>query len=76
MFGGTSVAAPIVGGVYALAANESQLVYARGLYRFHTRLFDVTQGSNGSCGGAYFCTAKVGYDGPTGNGTPNGLGAF
>ena len=51
-------------------------MYARGLYRFHNRLFDVTQGSTGSCGGSYLCTAKVGYDGPTGNGTPNGIGAF
>ena len=33
-------------------------------------------GSNGSCGGSYLCTGKVGYDGPTGNGTPNGTGAF
>src|SRR5206468_5449845 len=29
-------------------------------------------GSNGSCGGTYLCTAGVGYDGPTGIGSPNG----
>ena len=28
------------------------------------------------CGGDCPCTAKPGYDGPTGKGTPNGLGAF
>ena len=39
-------------------------------------LNDVTSGTNGSCGGTYFCTAGAGYDGPTGNGTPNGTGAF
>ena len=39
-------------------------------------LNDVVSGSNGSCGGTYFCTAGVGYDGPTGLGTPNGVTAF
>ena len=32
--------------------------------------------SNGSCATAYLCTGTAGYDGPTGNGTPNGAGAF
>lgn len=36
----------------------------------------MTSGSNGSCDVAYLCTAGPGYDGPTGLGTPNGLGAF
>jgi streptogramin lyase len=38
-------------------------------------LFDVTEGSNGSCATEvkYLCTAQVGYDGPTGWGTPNGV---
>jgi hypothetical protein len=36
----------------------------------------VTSGSNGTCAVAYYCTAQTGYDGPTGLGTPNGLGAF
>jgi hypothetical protein len=40
-------------------------------------LFDVTSGSNGRrCSPAYFCTGEVGYDGPTGLGTPNGASAF
>jgi hypothetical protein len=70
------VSATIVSGAYALAANEGQLTYARGLYVRRNQLFDVTQGDNGHCGGTYLCTAKPGYDGPTGNGTPNGIGAF
>jgi len=37
---------------------------------------DVTQGSNGSCGGSYLCTAAAGYDGPTGLGTPQTTAAF
>ena len=39
-------------------------------------LFDVTSGSNGSCSPAYLCNGAVGYDGPTGLGTPNGVAAF
>ncbi len=76
VFGGTSVSAPVIGGVYALAGNASVLTYASLSYINTVSLFDVTSGSNGSCGGSYLCTAKPGYDGPTGNGTPNGTGAF
>ena len=43
---------------------------------FRVALFDVTSGSNGSCNSSYLCTAGLGYDGPTGLGTPNGTGAF
>jgi len=76
VFGGTSVAAPIIGGVYALAGNESSINYGSYSYSHTSSLFDVISGSNGSCGGSYLCTAGSGYDGPTGNGTPNGSGAF
>jgi subtilase family serine protease len=76
VFGGTSVASPIIASVYALAGNESSLTYGARSYGHLTALFDVTSGSNGSCGGSYLCTAGPGYDGPTGNGTPNGVGAF
>jgi len=76
VFGGTSVAAPIIGSVYALAGNSSSINYGSFSYAHQTSLFDVISGSNGSCGGSYLCTAGSGYDGPTGNGTPNGTGAF
>ena len=75
VFGGTSVAAPIIGAVYALSGNTSS-VPAELSYTNAGSLFDVTSGSNGSCGGTYLCTGGSGYDGPTGNGTPNGAGAF
>ena len=74
--GGTSVSAPILASAYALAGNGSSTVFGSSAYAPGAPLFDVTSGSNGSCGGSYLCTAKVGYDGPTGLGTPNGLGAF
>lgn len=75
VFGGTSAAAPIIGAIYALAGNSASYP-AAALYGSGAGLFDVTSGSNGSCGGSYLCTGGVGYDGPTGNGTPDGLGAF
>ena len=76
VFGGTSVSAPIIAGTYALAGNGQNLRYASSLYANRDKLFDVTTGSNGPCGGSYLCTAGPGYDGPTGLGTPKGVGAF
>jgi len=76
VFGGTSVAAPIIASVYALAANEGSINYGSYSYSHTANLFDVTSGSNGSCGSLYLCTGKAGYDVPTGNGTPNGTGGF
>lgn len=73
VFGGTSVASPIVGSVYALAGagvNNASKAYANA-----SSLNDVTSGSNGSCG-TNVCNAGPGWDGPTGLGTPNGVGAF
>jgi subtilase family serine protease len=72
VFGGTSVAAPVIGGVYGLAGSgDNNTPYA------HTdALFDVTSGSNGTCDTSQWCTARAGWDGPTGLGTPNGAGAF
>ncbi len=75
VFGGTSVSAPIIGGVYALAGNAAS-VNNNYPYSHTGSLFDVTSGSNGSCSPAKWCTAGVGWDGPTGLGTPNGTGAF
>jgi subtilase family serine protease len=74
VFGGTSVAAPLIAGIYGV--NGGAVNYGSDPYNNTGALFDVTSGSNGSCGGSYFCTAKVGYDGPTGLGTPNGSSAF
>jgi subtilase family serine protease len=74
--GGTSVASPIIASVYALAGNTSHVVNGSYPYSHTSALNDVTSGSNGSCGGSYLCTARPGYDGPTGLGTPNGTGAF
>jgi subtilase family serine protease len=76
VFGGTSVASPIIAAVYALAGNAGSVNYGSYSYTHTKGLFDVTSGSNGSCGGSYLCTAVAGYDGPTGLGTPNGSLGF
>ncbi|MCW3063906.1 MAG: peptidase and in kexin sedolisin [Solirubrobacterales bacterium] len=74
--GGTSLSSPLVASVYALAGNTASVNYGSFPYSHTGSLFDVTSGSNGSCGGSYLCTAGAGYDGPTGLGTPNGTGGF
>jgi subtilase family serine protease len=83
VFGGTSVAAPMIASVYGLAGNAGGTDYpARLAYAAPGSLFDVISGSNGRCtrkrstSGSYFCTAGSGYDGPTGLGTPNGTAGF
>ena len=78
VFGGTSVAAPIIGGIYGLTGASTAGTPTTLAYTNKANLFDVTSGSNGRCvrgkssAAAYLCTGVSGYDGPTGNGTPNG----
>lgn len=71
---GTSVAAPIVvGGLMGLGVQpEPGSSWADYVAIHHSAMFDVTSGSNGSCTTSYFCTAGVGYDGPTGWGSLDG----
>ncbi len=77
VFGGTSVSAPVIASVYALAGTPASGSYPASYPYAHTSaLNDVTSGSDGSCSPAYLCTAGAGYDGPTGLGTPNGVTAF
>lgn len=74
IYGGTSVASPIIASFYALAGNAlgSTAVPASFLYGTPGALYDVTSGSDGRCSPSYLCEAGVGYDGPTGLGTPGG----
>jgi hypothetical protein len=77
--GGTSASAPMIAAVIALAGDPERFPDASALYAATSGLTDVTTGSNVvgmDCGGDYQCTAGPGYDSPTGNGTPDGLGAF
>ncbi len=66
---GTSASSPYVAGVmavYGLGTEGPGYSYAH-----HTEYFDVTHGTDGTCGDV-MCRAGVGWDGPTGNGTPDG----
>lgn len=75
--GGTSEAAPIIAAVYALSGNTAGTANAIP-YSHPGSLYDVTSGNNGTCPTKtpQWCTARAGWDGPTGLGTPNGAGAF
>ncbi len=80
---GTSIAAPLIAGIYGLAGNASQVTTAD-LYRHARDFFKITRGNNAwpglspkvRCGGDYLCVATTGYNAPTGLGTPDGIGAF
>ncbi len=74
VFGGTSVAAPLIAGLYGV--NDTAVNHGSDPYRHTANLHDVTSGNNGRCTVAYLCTAVAGYDGPTGLGTPSGVAAF
>jgi subtilase family serine protease len=77
--GGTSVGSPAWAGILAsadqlrAAAGKPRLTAARyevqrALYGLSSGLYDVTTGSNGTCGS--ICTARPGYDFVTGLGSP------
>ncbi len=101
--GGTSIAAPLIASMYALAGGDGGVEYpARTLYENAvlkpSSVDDIEAGSNGPClhrrvsedGRAEcteaeestpcahraICLAGHGYDGPSGLGSPDGLGLF
>jgi len=113
--GGTSLAAPVIAAMYALAGGAHGVSYPSLTLYGHlgtSAVYDVTTGGNGFCGGEgaaqcgdpnvlpyhtvalgavdcdfpakgatpstgnVACDAGPGYDGPSGVGTPNGLGVF
>jgi len=75
---GTSMSSPLTAGIYGLADNQpTYTVAASAAYAAPAQdLNDIVKGKEGTCSPAYFCRAGPGYDGPTGLGTPNGIGAF
>lgn len=75
--GGTSLASPLIASMYALAGTPAAGSYPVTYPYIHAaaELNDVTGGSNGTCSDV-LCTAGAGWDGPTGLGTPNGVGAL
>jgi subtilase family serine protease len=85
LFGGTSASTQIIAAVYALAENAANQQGPTYLWKHHKdNVNDVTHGNNidpgigSTCASSvkYICTARLGFDGPTGWGTPKGIGAF
>jgi hypothetical protein len=73
--GGTSEAAPIVAGFYALIGEKAGVDGASWDYEHPSNFEDVVGGSDQSGCSSYLCEAILGYDGPTGLGTPDGTEA-
>jgi alpha-tubulin suppressor-like RCC1 family protein len=74
---GTSASSPLVAAIEAHASTYARsLPGAEAFYLDPAAFFDVTTGRDGECTppaeDEYLCHAEVGYDGPTGNGAPNG----
>jgi hypothetical protein len=77
VFGGTSVASPLIAATYALAGAPVGGTYPASYpYADPSALNKITTGSDGTCTPLYLCTAGPGYNGPTGLGTPDGVAAF
>jgi hypothetical protein len=70
--GGTSASSPIIAAVEALSESSERSLGPAAFYQSPGSLFNITTGSNGDCVPFYLCTGGGGYNGPTGNGTPDG----
>jgi hypothetical protein len=69
--GGTSLAAPIIAALYAIAGNHTDpmSIYRRAEDTAGS-FVDITAGATGRCAPRIVCSAAPGWDGPTGLGTP------
>jgi hypothetical protein len=82
--GGTSIATPLIAGVYGLAGNAEKQDAGKKLWSLSKKqlakdLHAIDSGGDGSCGGTYLCECGTGqygqYCGPAGWGTPDGIKA-
>ena len=77
VYGGTSVSSPLIAALFTrLGLAKSASIGGLSVpfsYAHPSAFYDVTTGSDGQCASSasHLCTAGVGYDGPTGVGTPN-----
>jgi hypothetical protein len=81
VYGGTSVASPVIASSYALAGSPAAGTYpASYLYAHYAAdpsvFNNITTGANGTCTPSVLCTAGPGWNGPTGLGTPDGVTGF
>jgi hypothetical protein len=86
---GTSIASPLNAGIFALAGNATSQTGGKTFWKWRhektSHLWHISSGSDGSCSPTYFCTdgthpfhnhKEDDYGGPTGWGTPHGIGAY
>lgn len=85
LYGGTSESAQIIAAAFALAGHAGTDVGAASVWHHHIgNLYDAELGNNVdpgigvTCASSikYICYARIGFDGPTGLGSPHGLGAL
>ncbi len=79
IIGGTSLSAPLIASMYALANDLPSGTGAVTLpYQnvSSANSHDITSGNDCTGGGQQNCTASNGFDVPSGLGAPNGLGLF
>jgi subtilase family serine protease len=72
--GGTSASSPYVAAsmaVYGFGAQGPQFGYEKAVDGANKDFYDVHLGKDGTCGNI-LCDAAIGWDGPTGWGTPDG----
>jgi hypothetical protein len=77
--GGTSLATPMAAATYVLANKHAGSVMGSSVpytYSTSANTNDITTGDNCITGVTVRCTAKVGFDVPTGLGSPKGVGMF
>ena len=69
--GGTSASSPFVAAIFAATGNGAVMT-GKFVKDNAAKLNDVVAGTNGTCTGKdLLCKAAIGWDGPTGYGTPN-----
>lgn len=77
--GGTSLSSPLIAGMYALAGGVASGTTASSVpYASFTgsNSHDITSGSDCTGSNTTHCTAAVGFDTPSGLGSPNGITGF
>jgi subtilase family serine protease len=78
-YGGTSLSAPIIASIFALDGSlPSGAVGASVPYASYTdsNMHNITSGNDCTYDGETHCTANVGFNTPSGLGSPNGTSAF
>lgn len=79
MIGGTSLATPLIASIYALDGGVPSGVIASSVpYESYstTNFHDITSGDDCTSVETTHCTASLGFDTPSGLGSPNGINGF